>query len=200
MSRSRGLASRGGRIHFTLRPGRLLPSKRLSTLGFDAGRFPPTPPACYPAPWRLPGPDFHRHGRCELMSGSGPRLASPHSERWAHTRRLRSSSQPRCHASPRQCSTVVSLKALVRGRPSTTTVQHSSRSHRLGSGQQGLASWNSRRSRSLISDSGRSTTTFPTRGSAPRHWWTLDRAGYRAGMSQTNADDVRAVGSFLPVS
>ena len=50
-----------------LRPGRLLPPTGLSTLGFDAGRFPPTPPACYPAPWRLPGPDFHRHGRCELM-------------------------------------------------------------------------------------------------------------------------------------
>jgi hypothetical protein len=44
-----------------------LPPTGLSTLGFDAGCFPPTPPACYPAPWRLPGPDFHRHGRCELM-------------------------------------------------------------------------------------------------------------------------------------
>jgi hypothetical protein len=62
-----GLASRGGRIHLMLRPGRSLPPTGLSTLGFDAGRFPPTPPACYPAPWRLPGPDFHRHGRCELM-------------------------------------------------------------------------------------------------------------------------------------
>ena len=30
------------------------------TLRFDAGRFPPTPAACYRAPWRLPGPDSHR--------------------------------------------------------------------------------------------------------------------------------------------
>jgi hypothetical protein len=80
-----GLASRGGRIHVTLRPGPSLPPKGLSTLGFDAGRFPPTPPACYPAPWHLPGPDLHRHGRCELMFESGSTsLASPHSERWAH--------------------------------------------------------------------------------------------------------------------
>jgi len=38
-----------------LRTGRSLPPQGLSTLGFDAGRFPPTPPACYPAPWRLSG-------------------------------------------------------------------------------------------------------------------------------------------------
>src|SRR5208283_2323315 len=55
--------------HVTAWP--VAPPKGLSTLGFDAGRFPPTPPVCYPAPWRLPGPDFHRHGRCELMSRSG---------------------------------------------------------------------------------------------------------------------------------
>ena len=36
------------------------PPDGLSTLHFDAGRFPPTPAACYRAPWRLPGPDFHR--------------------------------------------------------------------------------------------------------------------------------------------
>jgi hypothetical protein len=66
-----GLASRSGRIHITLRPGRSLPPKGPSTLGFNAGRFPPTPPACYPAPWHLPGPDFHRHGRCELIFESG---------------------------------------------------------------------------------------------------------------------------------
>ena len=35
------------------------PTGRL-TLGTDAERFPPTPPACYPAPWHLPGPDSHR--------------------------------------------------------------------------------------------------------------------------------------------
>ncbi len=38
------------------------------TLGFDAGRFPPTPPACYPAPWCLPGPDFHRQADASLCS------------------------------------------------------------------------------------------------------------------------------------
>src|SRR5438874_10224173 len=42
-----------------LRTARLLPPTWLSTLGFDAGRFPPTPPACYRAPWRLPGRDSH---------------------------------------------------------------------------------------------------------------------------------------------
>ena len=43
-----------------LRAGQLLPPKGLLTLGFDTGRFPPTPPACYRASWQLPGPDFHR--------------------------------------------------------------------------------------------------------------------------------------------
>ena len=43
-----------------LRTARLLPLlSGLSTLGFDAGRYPPTPPVCYQAPWRLPGRDFH---------------------------------------------------------------------------------------------------------------------------------------------
>ena len=43
-----------------LRTGRLLPPSWLSTLRFDAGRFPPTPAACYRASWQLPGPDSHR--------------------------------------------------------------------------------------------------------------------------------------------
>lgn len=43
-----------------LRTGRSLPPMRLSTLRFDARRFHPTPAVCYRAPWRLPGPDFHR--------------------------------------------------------------------------------------------------------------------------------------------
>jgi len=34
-------------------------SKRLPTLGFDVRRFPLPSPACYQAPWRLPGRDFH---------------------------------------------------------------------------------------------------------------------------------------------
>ena len=44
-----------------LRTAQLLPSfKGLSTLGSDPARFQAKPPACYRAPWRLPGPDFHR--------------------------------------------------------------------------------------------------------------------------------------------
>ncbi len=30
------------------------------TLGSDPARFQAKPPACYRAPWQLPGPDFHR--------------------------------------------------------------------------------------------------------------------------------------------
>src|SRR5207245_850926 len=55
-----GLASRGCRIRVMLRAGQSLPPKALSTLRFDAGRFPPTPAACYRASWQLPGPDSHR--------------------------------------------------------------------------------------------------------------------------------------------
>jgi len=56
-----GLASRGCRIALVLRAGHLLPpGEGLSTLGFDTGRFPPMPPACYRASWQLPRPDFHR--------------------------------------------------------------------------------------------------------------------------------------------
>ena len=36
--------------------------------GFDAGRFPPTPPACYRATWLLPGPDFHRQATTSLRT------------------------------------------------------------------------------------------------------------------------------------
>jgi len=36
------------------------PPDGLLTLGSDAGRFPPTPPACYRPPWGLPEPDSHR--------------------------------------------------------------------------------------------------------------------------------------------
>ena len=43
-----------------LRAGQSLPPKGLSTLRFNAGRFPPTPAACYRASWQLPGPDSHR--------------------------------------------------------------------------------------------------------------------------------------------
>ncbi len=49
-----------------LRAGRSLPAKGLSTLRFNAGRFPPTLAACYRASWQLPGPDFHRLADTDL--------------------------------------------------------------------------------------------------------------------------------------
>jgi hypothetical protein len=49
-----------------LRTATLLPLTGLSTLGFDAGRFPPTPPVCYRASWQLPGPDSHRQATTSL--------------------------------------------------------------------------------------------------------------------------------------
>jgi hypothetical protein len=65
-----------------LRAGQLLPPKGLSTLGFDTGRFPPMPPACYRASWQLPGPDFHRQADTSLSawvtSTSPPPFVSSH--------------------------------------------------------------------------------------------------------------------------
>jgi hypothetical protein len=52
-----GLTPRQTSLHAADRS--VAPTMWLSTLGSDAGRFPPTPPACYQAPWRLPGRDFH---------------------------------------------------------------------------------------------------------------------------------------------
>jgi hypothetical protein len=68
-----------------LRAGQSLPPKRLSTLRFNAGRFPPTPAACYRASWQLPGPDSHR-----LVDTSFRAVTSSHHplprrpRRWAH--------------------------------------------------------------------------------------------------------------------
>jgi hypothetical protein len=91
-----GLASRGCRIRFMLRAGRLLPPQGLSTPRFDAGRFPPTPAACYQAPWRLPGPDFHRLADTRLCAGqliSTPPFIDKCPRRWAHEIQVRSMSQ-----------------------------------------------------------------------------------------------------------
>jgi len=52
-----------------LRTAQLLPLKGLSTLGSDPARFQARPPACYRAPWRLPGPDFHRQATTSFRSG-----------------------------------------------------------------------------------------------------------------------------------
>jgi hypothetical protein len=51
-----------------LRTAQSLPLQGLLTLGFDAGRFPPTPPACYRASWQLPGPDSHRQATTSLST------------------------------------------------------------------------------------------------------------------------------------
>jgi hypothetical protein len=52
-----------------LRTAQLLPLKGLSTLGSGPARFQARPPACYRAPWRLPGPDFHRQATTSFRSG-----------------------------------------------------------------------------------------------------------------------------------
>jgi hypothetical protein len=52
-----------------LRTVQLLPLKGLSTLGSGPARFQTEPPACYRAPWRLPGPDFHRQATTSFRSG-----------------------------------------------------------------------------------------------------------------------------------
>ena len=50
----------------SLRTAQLLPPSGLVTLGFDPVRFQTKPPACYRAPWRLPGPDSHRQATTSL--------------------------------------------------------------------------------------------------------------------------------------
>src|SRR5215210_1686006 len=71
--------SRHGRLRLTLRTARSLPPKGLSTLGFDTGRFPPTPPACYRASWPLPGPDSHRQATTSLCWIRSPQSTTPNS-------------------------------------------------------------------------------------------------------------------------
>src|SRR6266571_1294060 len=48
------------------------PITGLMTLGFNAGRFPPTLPACYRASWQLPGPDSHRQATTSLRTRRTP--------------------------------------------------------------------------------------------------------------------------------
>jgi hypothetical protein len=45
------------------------PPQGLSTLGSSPARFQAEPPACYRAPWRLPGPDSHRQATTSFRSG-----------------------------------------------------------------------------------------------------------------------------------
>jgi hypothetical protein len=56
------------RLRFMLRTAQLLPLEGLLTLGFDPARFQAAPPACYRAPWRLPGSDFHQLATASLQS------------------------------------------------------------------------------------------------------------------------------------
>ena len=88
-----GLALRGCRIRLMLRPGQLLPPKGLLSLGFAAGRFPPTPPACYWASWQLPGPDSYRQVDTSLHVATPktppPFLCSQCPRCWAHELRAR---------------------------------------------------------------------------------------------------------------
>jgi hypothetical protein len=69
--------SRRGRLRVMLRTVQLLPPTGLVTLRFDAGRFPPTPAACYRAPWRLPGPDSHRLATTSFGSGHDRSAITP---------------------------------------------------------------------------------------------------------------------------
>src|SRR3954454_20656775 len=63
--------SRRGRLRFTVPTARSLPLQGLLTLGFDPARFQTEPPACYRAPWRLPGPDSHRLATTSFRLKSG---------------------------------------------------------------------------------------------------------------------------------
>ncbi len=60
-----------------LRTARLLPLAGLLTLRFDAGRFPPTPAACYRASWQLPGRDLHPLAVTSLQARPITPRASP---------------------------------------------------------------------------------------------------------------------------
>jgi hypothetical protein len=48
------------------------PPEGLLKLGFDARRFPLTPPACYRASWQLPGPDLRRQATTSLSLSGHP--------------------------------------------------------------------------------------------------------------------------------
>jgi len=64
-----GDLTNGRQASLALRTAQLLPLEGLSTLGSDPARFQARPPVCYRAPWRLPGPDFHRQATTSFRSG-----------------------------------------------------------------------------------------------------------------------------------
>jgi hypothetical protein len=68
-NRAASLAARQASLHASDRP--VAPPQGPLTLRFDAERFPSTPTVCYWAPWRLPGPDFHRQATTSFRSRHG---------------------------------------------------------------------------------------------------------------------------------
>ena len=85
-----GLASRGCRVSLDAAGWTVAPPKGLLTLGSDAGRFPPTPPACYRASWQLPRTGLAPAGGHELaIEGSATTSTSPPIY-WTHSRGNRS--------------------------------------------------------------------------------------------------------------
>ena len=69
------------------------PLSGLLTLGFDPARFQTKPPACYRAPWRLPGPDFHRQATTSLRTRSTATSRLHLLLCWAHTAEVRTGGQ-----------------------------------------------------------------------------------------------------------
>jgi hypothetical protein len=80
-----------------LRTAQSLPLAGLLTLGFDPARFQTEPPACYRAPWQLPGRDSHPQAATSLCwisysistSNSGRTLRSAVNTRWVLSERRR---------------------------------------------------------------------------------------------------------------
>ena len=84
------LTTRQASLHATDRS--VASPKGLSTLGSALARFQTGTPACYRAPWQLPGPDFHRQATTSFRSGH---------DRWTITSML--SGRTGCSTSPARC-------------------------------------------------------------------------------------------------
>lgn len=72
------LTTRQASLHVTDRSVAHPQNQGCSTLGFDPARFQTRPPACYRAPWRLPGPDFHRQATTSLRISNQPTISINH--------------------------------------------------------------------------------------------------------------------------
>jgi len=60
-----------------LRTAQSLPLEGLLTLHFDAGRFPPTPAACYRAPFGVAPLNHWTYSRVPWNFGGGPLIVRP---------------------------------------------------------------------------------------------------------------------------